>query len=251
MAIDHVELDLWRAQQQGDKLAKASLVGRYLPWSEALADRIHRRVFSLGIPREDLRQSASLGLLEAMSRFNPERGIPFAGYAIARVRGAVFNAVRESTRHPSGAEATERTHERLHSVRTRAMDDSDSLFDQVVDDIVALGMGFLLDIEAAQLQAQPCTVQEYAERSLMSRRLRQAMLQLPERSRLLIEAHYFEHLPFKTLVERLGVSKGRVSQLHHRALSDLRAALSTQAITRSEGQGPSLLRSTPGPAAAA
>lgn len=87
-------------------------------------------------------------------------------------------------------------------------------------------MAGLLDLEAAEPSEALCGAQEYTERSLMSTRLRAAMRQLPERSRLLIQAHYFEHLPFKTLADRLGVSKGRVSQLHHAALADLKRALS-------------------------
>lgn len=103
--------------------------------------------------------------------------------------------------------------------------------DQVVHDIVALGLGFLLDLEAAESDSPLCGAQEYTERSLMNTRLRTAMHRLPERSRLLIHAHYFEHLPFKTLAERLGISKGRVSKLHHAALGDLRRALNTPGRT--------------------
>lgn len=222
-------MDLWRTLRKGDTGASDQLVARYRPWAEMLADRIHRRVPGLRIPREDLRQSASLGLLEAMSRFDPARGIPFAGYAIARVRGAIFNEVRQfSAGHGENDAAIAR--ERLQSVRRRPPTDEASPLDQLIDDIVGLGLAFLLDSEAAQADAQLCTAQEYTERSLMNSRLRWALQRLPERSRLLIQAHYFEHLAFKTLAERLGVSKGRVSQLHHAALLDLRRLLTPAAL---------------------
>jgi RNA polymerase sigma factor for flagellar operon FliA len=221
---DAAEKDLWRTLRTGDAGASDLLVARYRPWAEMLADRIHRRVAGMRIPREDLRQSASLGLLEAMSRFDPARGIPFAGYAISRVRGAVFNEVRQFSAGRVSAESAV-SRERLQSLRGAQQADGGSPLDQLVDEIVGLGLAFLLDGEAVQVDAQLCTAQEYTERSLINTRLQWALQRLPERSRLLIQAHYFEHLPFKTLAERLGVSKGRVSQLHHAALLDLRHSL--------------------------
>lgn len=225
MPIDVQEMYLWHALQNGATDARDALVARYLPWTVAVADRIHRRVYSLRIPRDDLRQSASVGLMEAIARFDPERGIPFAGYAVARVRGAVFNAVRQFSDVPSHVEAADDQQDRLQSIRGLSVGDELTLLDQLVDDIVGLGLAFLLEAEASQAEASLCPAQDYTERSLMSRRLRSAMLGLPERSRLLIQAHYFEHLPFKTLASRLGVSKGRVSQLHHAALAELRRSL--------------------------
>jgi RNA polymerase sigma factor for flagellar operon FliA len=221
-------MEAWQTLRSGESAARDVLVARYLPWAEMLADRIHRRVAGLRVPREDLRQSATVGLLEAMTRFDPSRGIPFPGYAIARVRGAIFNEVRQFSagrdEHPGA-----RVVERLQSMRRRPPGDEVGPLEQLVEDIVGLGLAFLLDSEAAQADEQFCSAQEYTERSLMNTRLRWAMQRLPERSRLLIQAHYFEHLPFKTLAERLGVSRGRVSQLHHVALLDLRRALSPAA----------------------
>lgn len=228
------EMDLWRALRTGGSGASEQLAARYRPWAETLADRIHRRVAGLRIPREDLRQSASLGLLEAMSRFDPARGIPFPGYAIARVRGAIFNEVRQFSagrgEHDAGP-----ARERLQSVRRGQPVEDASPLDQLVNDIVGLGLAFLLDSEAAEVDAQLCTAQAYTERSLMNSRLRLALQRLPERSRLLIHAHYFEHLAFKTLAEQLGVSKGRVSQLHHAALQDLRRFLTPSALPSRPG----------------
>ena len=60
--------DLWRASQAGQRGASDSLVARYRPWANSVADRIHRRVAGLQVPREDLRQSAMVGLLEALAR---------------------------------------------------------------------------------------------------------------------------------------------------------------------------------------
>ncbi|MBN7836269.1 sigma-70 family RNA polymerase sigma factor [Stenotrophomonas maltophilia] len=227
MYTDLGDKNLWRALQAGERGASDSLVARYRPWALSVADRIHRRVAGLQVPRDDLRQSAVVGLLEALPRFDPGRGIPFEGFAMARVRGAVFNEVRQCSPSRESSFAVIRTRERLQSVRAHAEGEEGDVLDQVVGDIVALGLAFLLDHQAGQSHDPLCAAQEYTERSMMNTRLRAAMQRLPERSRLLIEAHYFRHLPFKKLAEDLGVSKGRVSQLHHAALGDLRRALAT------------------------
>ncbi|MGZ6840108.1 MAG: sigma-70 family RNA polymerase sigma factor, partial [Frankiaceae bacterium] len=44
--------------------------------------------------REELAQSATLGLVEAAHRFDPSRGVPFARWASVRVRGAIVDAAR-------------------------------------------------------------------------------------------------------------------------------------------------------------
>ncbi|NJL18613.1 MAG: hypothetical protein HC938_17105, partial [Nitrospira sp.] len=49
--------------------------------------------------KADYVQNASIGLLEAISRFEPERGIPFAAFALPRVRGAVLNGLRTLPAH--------------------------------------------------------------------------------------------------------------------------------------------------------
>jgi RNA polymerase sigma factor for flagellar operon FliA len=48
---------------------------------------------------------------------------------------------------------------------------------------------------------------------------------LPERERSIVTLHYFHYLPFVEIAARLGVSKGRISQLHRRALEMLRESL--------------------------
>lgn len=227
MNTDLGDKNLWRAMQAGEQRASDRLVARFRPWAMSVADRIHRRVGGLQVPRDDLRQSAMVGLLEALSRFDPGRGIPFEGYAMARVRGAVFNEVRHCSPGRESSFALISTRERLQSVRAHAQEDEEGVLDQVVGDIVVLGLAFLLDHQAVQSHGPLCAAQEYTERSQMNTRLRAAIQRLPERSRLLIEAHYFRHLPFNKLAEDLGISKGRVSQLHHAALGDLRRVLTT------------------------
>jgi hypothetical protein len=63
-----------RWQQQGDRLAREALVRHFMPLARSLARRYGRS----SEPFEDLLQVASLGLLKALDRFDPERGHPFS-----------------------------------------------------------------------------------------------------------------------------------------------------------------------------
>ena len=52
---------------------------------------------------------------------------------------------------------------------------------------------------------------------------------LPERECLIVTLHYLQQVPFITIAAQLGITKGRVSQLHRRAMERLREALRRQA----------------------
>ncbi len=73
--------DRWR--RFGDQTARQELVGRYLP----LARKLASRYMSPYEPFEDLVQVASLGLLGAVDRFDPERGVEFSSFAIPTILG--------------------------------------------------------------------------------------------------------------------------------------------------------------------
>ena len=60
--------------------------------------------------------------------------------------------------------------------------------------------------------------------------LARAVETLPERERLIVSEHYFNHVKFKSLGERLGVSEPRISQLHSRAMQRLRSAVSQESL---------------------
>jgi RNA polymerase primary sigma factor len=74
--------------------ARESLVGEYLPVVRSIALRYR----GLGLPVEDLVQEGSLGLLEAIDRYEPERSADFESYVRFRIRRAIRNALTEQSR---------------------------------------------------------------------------------------------------------------------------------------------------------
>jgi RNA polymerase sigma factor (sigma-70 family) len=85
---------LLRAARRGDRGARERLIVTHL----GLVRRIASRYRDLGLPYDDLVQEGSLGLLEAIDRFDPCREVEFEGFARFRVRRAIRNALTEQAR---------------------------------------------------------------------------------------------------------------------------------------------------------
>lgn len=189
-------------------------------WARGIALGVHRRLWAYSVDPADCIQNATVGLLEAIARFEPERGVPFRAYAAARVRGAVFNGLRTLVAD-SPPPAPQRLRDRVASLADAAGGEGD--FDFFSELVGSLGVGFLL--EDAWDLADRQDAFSYAERAQLQASLSDGMRRLPARHRDLLYQHYFLHRPFCRLAEEAGVTKGRISQLHHEALRRLRVLL--------------------------
>jgi RNA polymerase sigma-B factor len=85
------ERELWRRRRAGDEAARASLVAIYLP----VARRLAKRYAGVREPYDDLLQVASLGLLNAIDRYDPDAGTPFVGYARPTIIGELKRHLRD------------------------------------------------------------------------------------------------------------------------------------------------------------
>lgn len=220
MATEPLEQELWRRyRQDGDPQAKDFLFLRYAPWARKLASYVYSRVRVPILDWGDFVQNASLGLIEAMQRFDHERGIEFTKFAAPRVRGAVINGLRMHLDLPSPPPEPDRYSERL---RLLADDDpQDDLMD-VVDAVVGLGVGYLLET-----MADDCTagVEGPLAAQQANLYLREALNSLNERELAVIAGHYFNYLPFHEIASEFNLSRGRIAQIHKAALGRLRLAL--------------------------
>jgi RNA polymerase sigma-B factor len=83
---------LFERHQAGDPTAREDLVKRFMPLARSLARRYDRS----SEPFEDLLQVASLGLLKALDRFDPEMGHPFASFAVPTILGEMRRHFRDA-----------------------------------------------------------------------------------------------------------------------------------------------------------
>jgi RNA polymerase sigma factor for flagellar operon FliA len=169
----------------------------------------------------DYAHNATVGLLEALSRFDPSRGVDFMAFAKPRVRGAVFNGLRSYLQDYLHQGKHPRTDDRLSSW----IGGTDDPLYQMIDTVVGLGIGMLLDSAQWSSDESSKEPSRLAERHQLDRLVEAALGSLPARERLVIVMHYQQYVPFVEIARLLKVTKGRVSQIHRLALDRIRKQL--------------------------
>lgn len=235
---DAEEAALWRAfKEDGIARAREKLFALHAAFARAIARRHHRERSRGDIDIADLQQLAYAGLLEALDRFDPARGVPFRPFAAHRISGNVrdglsrMNEMREqiSWRHRI-------RRERLQSLTEAGADEgtTSEAMAKLTELAVGLALGFML--EGTGLFAPPEgeeQIQPAAETAYDSLAWKQIVIRLhselhalPERERMILMHHYLDGVGFEELAKLAGVTKGRISQLHGAALMLLRKRLS-------------------------
>lgn len=220
--MDANESQLWgRWAGEHDEASRNALILLHAPWARLVARDVFLRVRSRNTEWGEFTQNATLGLIEAVDRYDPGRGVEFRTFARHRVRGAVFNGLRQLWSQ-SNAAARDSHLERSESFNE---DDEDTL-DSFVSWTVGVGIGHLLDVsslpEADEFSSGPYAALEHDQRSEL---LRELVHVLPGRESMVLTLHYFQHIPFVEIAALLNVTKGRISQLHKQGIERLRECL--------------------------
>jgi RNA polymerase sigma factor for flagellar operon FliA len=213
-------VELWaRWRVANDLRAREALFAHYAAWARKLARAVFMRVRGRSDDWPDYVQNASIGLIEAMEGYDPARGVPFEAYARQRVRGAVFNGLRALL-------VTKASHLPAH-----LPDRIDSLLDDADGDpierlarlVTSLGLSHALSMPVEPEYAAVPTPYDEAVKQQLGQRVRGHLSRLPERERLVLQMHYFQHMAFVDIAGVLTLTKGRISQLHRQGLGRLRS----------------------------
>ena len=251
MTERHADIEqLWadykanRNQETRDKL-----IVQYSPLVKYVAGRV-----GVGLPRNveqaDLTSFGVFGLIDAIEKFDPERGYKFETYAIARIKGAILDELRSIDWVPrsvrSKARNLERAMAKLESENHRAPTDKEVAEEMGVTEaqlqttlsqisfvgVAALdemlsggerGESVTLGDTVADNRDGPMGVYEVEE---MRQILAESINRMPEREKIVLTLYYYEGLTLAEIGRVLGVTESRVCQIHTKAVLQLRSRIS-------------------------
>lgn len=250
--VPHQAKNLRRCERIAEfPIAERSLITiKHLPLVRIIALNL-RAGLPGHVELDDLIGAGALGLLDAINRFSPDRGIQFASYAQFRIRGAILDSLRATDgasrslrrkarelesarvaltadlgRAPTEPELAARLEIPLRKVQTirRDLDHAESIPDNSTycDERPENPVEQL----PARKEEGPLTSYLRVEDRI---RLQRALATLPMRHRRVIELYYYEEASMREIGAVMGVVESRVSQIRSLAVANLRKQLSTPA----------------------
>ncbi len=227
---------LIRRAQAGDRQASEQLVTE----NSGLIWAVTRRFLGRGVEAEDLYQLGCIGFLKALEGFDPTFGTQFSTYAVPKIAGEIRRFLRDD-----GAVKVSRSlKERACAVRAaRARLSTQLGREPTVTEIGALlgitpediAMAETATAATESIQRESgdegfsledvLTDTESEEQMLEKIALRQAISQLPQRERMVVQLRYFHCLTQQRVAAILNISQVQVSRIEKKAMSQLRQLL--------------------------
>ena len=224
------------------------LVDNYLHIVKLYAEKM-KNSFPEKVEVEDLYQAGSLGLIEAVERFDPRRNNTFETYCTHRIRGAILDHLRANDWVPRQVRSRS---QHLNEVRSRlfvelgreptqeeyaqqlglSMVEVRNWMDEAIDVHTQISLEaacadneqdmLRLDLLADHTNNHPTYALELSE-------IRGNLLNmLMSRERMVIELYYFQQVSMKEIGKMMGLSESRVCQIHKQAIEVLRSKLSDE-----------------------
>ncbi len=248
--IERVE-ELWAAYlETGDRQSRDRLILHYSPLVKYVAGRVYSRLPN-SVDHADLVSYGVLGLIDAITKFDLDRGVKFETYAVPRIRGAILDELRSIDWVPrsvrSKARAADQAYSKLEHLLRRSPTDeelaaelgiSSTELDALMRQTARAGVAQLDEVlysggqgertlgdTLADAGESPGATVEMAE---MRRLLARSITGLADRERTVLTLYYYEGLNLSEIGEILGVSESRACQIHTKAVHQLRYRLRDQ-----------------------
>jgi RNA polymerase sigma factor for flagellar operon FliA len=225
------EAVLWRAWlAEGDLRARARLIVHYQSYARAIAAQLYGRRTGDEFEFDEYLQFASVGLIEAVDRFDDTRGILFKSFATKRISGAVLTGLSTlSERQQQLSMRRRMADERLASLQSAPLcAEPQQLLRDLAEIGIGLALGFALE-GTGMVAGAEASLPDNTYTRIELRQFQQQLLgltrRLTAREQEVIQLHYLHNLSFEEIATRLQLTKGRVSQLHSQGLKRLRHLL--------------------------
>lgn len=230
--------DAWHASQEAT--ARDWLVVHYASLVKFVAGRL-----AAGLPKSvdtgDLVSAGVFGLMNAIDKFDPANGAKFETYAIPRIRGAILDGLRALDWVPRSVRSRSRSVQDAiaqleHQLgRTPTDEEIAAELKITVEELekwlsdIAVGSVGPLDHVAMDNTAAEANAQIQPGRAMEEGELRDAMRaeisKLPEREQAILILYYEDGLTLSEIGDALGVTESRISQIHTKAVLQLRSRL--------------------------
>lgn len=237
--------ELWRRyKEENDREAREQLIMEYLDLVKYQAGRINTYVPDR-IELEDLESYGIIGLIDAIEKFDPDRGYKFNSYAQKRIKGEIIDQLRKLDWLPH---SLRRKAKRIKS-KTQELENKlnrKPKLDEIAEE-VDFSKNQIKKIMKKLDQSQWVSIySELNGKSLMDwipnskvdkpenildkkhsvKILTEAIKNLNERQKLVVSLIYYEELTQKEVAEVMDLSPARISQIHKKAVYRLRGFLS-------------------------
>lgn len=237
--IDNIT-QLWQQYQQNRTTQiREGLIEHYLPLVKLVANRV-AIAMPQHVDRDDLASNGFFGLLEAIDRFDPVRGIKFETYAVARIRGSIIDSLRAQDWVPATIRQKARQYEKIlaHLENKLGRSATDQEVAAALDITVPELQNLLNKLNTSTIipleefaktetsSSQSFNPSENIEEQEVKETLAKSIDRLPEKEKLVVTLYYYEGLTLKEISVIMKLSEARISQLHTKAVFRMRGALS-------------------------
>jgi RNA polymerase sigma factor for flagellar operon FliA len=224
------------------------IVEQFLPLVKKIASDVYQRLPNKSVEFEDLCSYGSIGLIEAVERYNPAINVKFQTYAMSRIRGSMLDHLRNIDWIPRSLRKKIKDYEK--AVLEIKNEEGKEPTDEEIAKKLNLGIDDAKKIKNEVNRTQILSLEEYLFRNEKSRdefanmrdtdsedpssviskmelveALKESIKKLKKREQLLLQLYYYEELNFKEIGAVLNISESRVSQIHSHILIKLKEEL--------------------------
>ncbi|MFH1808700.1 MAG: sigma-70 family RNA polymerase sigma factor [Pseudomonadota bacterium] len=210
-----------------------ALIDQYLPYVRSIAGKI-KKSLAKEIEFDDLVEYGMVGLLEAAGRFDPKFGANFMTFSYYRIRGAIYDGLRNmgwvSRNEYAKFRFEERANAYLANVNDRQTIGEDNKaveaeVEELADTVQNLVTIFVTSLEGMEglqvedLEALPVDIK--VSDVQVKAHVRDALSRLPEQERNLLTMYYFKEMSLQEVGDSMGLSKSWTSRLHAKAIEKM------------------------------